>query len=64
LLTLVFGKQPLVFKIVYLQDQLVNLTTYCAYCFSESMNVFDIKDECNRQNQTRVESIGVICYKE
>jgi len=59
--TLVFDKQPLVFKMVYLQDQLVNLRTYCAYCFSESMNVHDVKDECNRHSQTRVESVEVNC---
>jgi len=46
---------------VYLQDQLVNLRTYCAYCFLESINVLDVKDECNRQNQTRVEFVGVNC---
>jgi hypothetical protein len=61
--TLVFGKRTLVSKMVNLRDQPVNLGAYCVYVFQkvESMNVLDVKYECNRRNQTRVKSVEVNC---
>jgi len=62
LFTLGFGKQPLFSKMVYVQDQPVNLMTYCAYCFPESMNVLDIKDECKEFKRINCfESVEVNC---
>jgi hypothetical protein len=53
LFTLVFGKQTLVSQNGLLARSTSKSQGMLCLCFAESMNVLDVKYECNRQNQTR-----------